>query len=174
MNHRRMLSLLPAAIFALATVSCASASTSGAASGAPSGLSLATTQWSGNFQATQQASGDLEAPRGRNNVSGKVLLVGSGRDALSAQIDVSDVPTSMTDAHWALVTGRCGSGAIPVLIVSQFPTMTVSNGRAHLTGDVPIALPTSGTYHVNVYRSNGADESDVLACANLKMEPREM
>jgi len=41
-----------------------------------------------------------------------------------------------------------------------------------VSGDVPLALPTSGSYHVNLYLSHGGDESDVLSCANLRMESK--
>jgi hypothetical protein len=154
---------------------CASASPStsaGASPGSAQGMGPATMQWSGSFQATQQASGDALAARGRNNVTGRVMLRASSKNAINATLDLSDVPTSMSDVHWALVSGRCGSGAIPLLVVSEFPLLSVSNGRAHVQGEVPLTLPTSGVYHVDAYRSNGADQSDVLACANLKMEAR--
>lgn len=172
-SYRRNL-LLPAATFAVSILGCASGSQSGSgpADGSLAGLGPATLEWAGSFQPTQQASGDVTAPRGRNSVTGKVLLRSSGPNATVATIDLADVPTSMVDVHWALVTGRCGSGAIPLMIVSEFPVLSVSNGRAHVQGEVSLPLPTSGVYHVNAYRSNGADEADVLACANLKLEPR--
>jgi hypothetical protein len=132
----------------------------------------ATLQWTGKFQATQQASGDALAMRGRNSTTGDVLLRADNANAITATLDLTDVPSSMTDMHWALISGRCGSSAIPVLVVSEFPMLSVSNGRAHVHGDVSFPMPTSGIYHVNAYRTNGADESDVLACANLKMEAR--
>jgi hypothetical protein len=48
----------------------------------------------------------------------------------------------------------------------------MSNGRGQIDGDVPLELPTSGSYHVDVFWSNGQDQADVMTCANLRIEAR--
>jgi hypothetical protein len=129
-------------------------------------------QWAGSFQAVQQQAGDATAPRGRNNATGRVLLTSSGRNTLHARITLTGGADNSQYFHWALVAGRCGSPAIPLLSVNQFPDISMSNGRGQVDGEVPIALPTSGTYHVDVYWTNGGDQADVMTCANLRSEPR--
>lgn len=142
------------------------------AAGMTGGLGPATLQWSGSFQAIQQQSGDVNSPRGRNNATGNVLIFAEGQNAIRARININDISGSAPDYHWALVSGRCGSGAIPVLTVNQFPNIVMSNGRGHVDNTVALPIPTSGTYHINVYRTKGGDEADVMACANLRLEPR--
>ena len=173
MQTHRGLALAAGVTLALGA-GCASGAkaTSGSDQASVAGLGAAMLQWSGTFKPTQQAAGDAMAPRGRNSTTGTVVLRASTPTTLTATIDLNDVPTSMSDAHWALIAGSCGSDAIPVMTVSQFPMLTVGNSRGHVHADVSLALPTTGSYHVNVYRTNGADESDVLACANLRLEPR--
>jgi hypothetical protein len=154
---------------ALATTACASSPQhSAAAAATPAGT--ASVQWTGSFQAIQQQAGNADAPRGRNNASGNVRLVASTKASLRAQITLSAASETSQYLHWAIVAGRCGSPAIPLLSVNQFPDISMSNGRGQLNAEVPLELPTSGTYHVDVFWSNGQDQADVMTCANLRME----
>lgn len=158
---------------ALAVSACASApkGPTGEVTPASSTPAPAFIQWAGSFQAVQQQNGNANAPRGRNNASGNVVLTASSRNAMRARITLNS-STSSQYVHWALVSGRCGSSAIPLLTVNQFPDISLSNGRGQLDGQVPLDIPTSGTYHVDVYWSNGQDQADVMTCANLRLEPR--
>lgn len=133
----------------------------------------ATVQWSGKFTTSTKQSGDLAAIRGQANISGDVLLTAIAQDRLKAEINVSNANGSRSELFWALVSGRCGSNSIPTMTVNQFPVIEVSStGTGRLNGEVPLALPTSGTYHVNLYLTHGGDEADVLSCANLRMEAK--
>jgi hypothetical protein len=170
--HRRFLSSVALGILGLGCAPHTDPNAAPVAAGLTGGLGPETLQWSGSFQAVQQQSGDMNAPRGRNNARGSVVIIAEGKNAIRARINVSDVSGSAQYYHWALVGGRCGSGQIPQLTVSQFPDISMSNNQGHVDGTVPLPLPTSGTYHVNVYRTNGGDEADVLTCANLRIEPR--
>jgi hypothetical protein len=138
----------------------------------PAGVALASIEWAGSFQAIQQQNGNTVAPRGRNNASGSVVLVAGTKNALRAKIRLSAATETSQYLHWALASGRCGSPAIPLLTVSQFPDISISNGRGQLDADVPIELPSTGTYHVNVFWGNGQDEADVMTCANLRQQAR--
>jgi len=129
-------------------------------------------QWTGSFQATQQAAGEAAAPRGRNSASGSVRLFASGKTSMRAHIALTAVSETVQYLHWALVSGRCGSAAIPLLSISQFPAISMSSGRGQVDADVPLELPTSGSYHVDVFWGNGGDQADVMTCANLRMEER--
>ena len=130
-------------------------------------------QWTGRFQPIQQQTGDGTAVRGRNRVNGSVRLVSNASGRMDASISVSTPLTTATNVRWALASGACGSGALPVLPVDQFPEISVSGGgRGDMHAEVPTPLPTTGSYHVNVYWSNGQDEGDVMSCANLRLEQR--
>lgn len=50
----------------------------------------------------------------------------------------------------------------------QFPTIEVSaNGRGEMDRVLPLTLPATGPYHVNVYRGGGSYLENVLTCGNL-------
>src|SRR3712207_9348973 len=58
--------------------------------------------------------------------------------------------------------------ALPISGFEQFPVIEMgSNGRGQLDAEIPMTLPTTGTYHVNVYWS-GHQIADVLTCADRK------
>jgi hypothetical protein len=138
--------------------------------GQPAAASI---EWAGKFSTMTKQSGDLAAIRGQTNISGDVELTALAQDRLRAEINVSNANGARSELFWALVSGRCGSNSIPMLTVNQFPVIELtSNGTGHVNGEVPLALPTSGTYHVNLYLTHGGDESDVLSCANLRMEAK--
>jgi hypothetical protein len=142
----------------------------GTGADAPGVLGLA---WTGRFQPRQQQSGDGTSLRGRNNATGTVTLTALARERLRAEITVATPLATATNIRWSLSTGACGSNTIPVLPVDQFPEITVSSsGRGQLDTEVPTSLPTSGSYHVNIFWTNGADESDVMTCANLRQSAR--
>jgi hypothetical protein len=160
---------------ALATTACASGSQAHPpqAEVTPNGtVTPALIQWSGSFQAIQQQAGNADAPRGRNNATGRIVLTSSSSNSLRARITLTGGASTSQYFHWALVTGRCGSPALPLLTVNQFPDISMSNGRGQVDAEVPIALPTSGTYHVDVFWTNGQDQADVMTCANLRSEAR--
>jgi hypothetical protein len=133
----------------------------------------ATVEWSGKFATMTKQSGDVSAIRGQTNITGDVTLTALAENRLKAEIDIANTNAARSELFWALVSGRCGSNSIPTLTVNQFPVIEVnSSGRGRVSGEVPLGLPTSGTYHVNLYLTHGGDESDVLSCANLRMIPR--
>lgn len=139
-----------------------------AASGA---LSPSDIQWSGRFRAVQQQTSSID-PRGRNVASGTVVLTAQSATVTRARIDLSGPVEDSRQLHWAVAPGACLSGTIPLLAVNEFPDIDMRRGHGQLDQTLPITLPTSGTYHVNVYTGDGSDESSVLTCAPLKLERR--
>jgi hypothetical protein len=132
----------------------------------------ASVAWRGNLQPVQQQTGSI-SPRGNNRVFGTVVLTParSSPNRMRARITVSTQLLTSARLRWALVGGRCGSADIPVTGVEQFPEIPVSsNGRGDIDTEVPVVMPTSGSYHVNIFWSNGSDVSDVMTCANLRLE----
>ncbi len=137
-----------------------------AAGSAPGGA----VRWSGSLQPTQQRTGGL-GPMGQSKAFGTVSLASKGPERMVVNISLSTSLQSSTTLNWALLPGRCGSGSLPVVGVERFAVIDVgTNGRGQLTGEMALALPQSGAYHVNVYWTSGQQLSDVMTCANLRKE----
>jgi hypothetical protein len=88
-------------------------------------------------------------------------------------IEISTTLSASTLLRWSLAPSRCGSSSLPLLSVDQFPTIDVSSsGQGKLSADLPVTMPTSGQYHVDIYWTTGTDRADVMACADLKAKSR--
>lgn len=127
--------------------------------------------WSGTLQPMQQKTGSL-GPTGQNKTYGTVRLRPSPLNPNRTRAEITlSAPVASTSLHWAVHPGRCGAGSLPLISVDQFPMLEMgSSGRGELTADVPLTLPQSGNYHVNVFWSGGQDLSDVMTCANLRAD----
>ena len=142
-----------------ASVPTASVSTSG---------STGSVVWTGSLQPMQQQSGGL-GPTGQNKAFGNVRLTSKGTSRTAISIQVSTPLSNAASLNWAILPGRCGTGSLPLVGVERFPLIEVgNNGRGQLEGDMSLELPTSGTYHVNIYWGSGQQISDVMTCANLR------
>lgn len=129
-------------------------------------MGSAPTRWQGTLQATQGRTG-MAAPTAQNKTTGSVSLTETGPDRTRVRMIVSTPLSASTALEWAILPGRCGSGTLPIAVVSRFPAIEISNnGRGELDQEIQLALPTSGTFHVNVYRG-GTQLNNVITCANL-------
>jgi len=127
-------------------------------------------RWSGSLQPTQQRTGQI-APTGQSKAFGNVMLASKGPERTSVSISLSTPLQNSTSLNWALLPGRCGSGAMPLVGIERFPVIEVgTNGRGQLNGEMSLGLPATGTYHVNVYWGTGQQLSDVMTCANLRKD----
>jgi len=116
----------------------------------------------------QQTSGGL-GPTGQNKAFGTVKLSSKGTARAQVSITVSTPLSNAASLNWAVLSGRCGSGSLPLVGVERFPVIEVgNNGRGQLEGEMALDVPTSGTYHVNIYWGSGQQISDVMTCANLR------
>ena len=133
-----------------------------------SGSSGAPIRWTGSLQPMQQRSGGL-GPTGQNKAFGNVSLSSKGSDRTAISISLSTPLQGSAALSWAILPGRCGSGALPIVGIERFPAIDVgNNGRAQLDTEMALELPTNGAYHVNIYWAGGQQLSDVMTCANLK------
>lgn len=127
-------------------------------------------RWSGNFQPVQIRSSSV-GMRIQSRIYGTAELASVegnlSRTKARLRFNVQTGNNSFT-VQWALLSGRCGSGSLPVIPVENFPIMEVgSNGRAQLDEELALELPQGGDYHVNVYLG-GQNLDNVITCANLK------
>lgn len=170
--HRKYI-LAPAVIAAL--TACASTTpVTGSGDGVPAPGSVqgatAGSRWTGSLQPTQQSSGSV-GPRGQSKAFGTVRLSSKGVDRTVVDLSLSTSLQNSTSLNWALLPGRCGTGSLPVVGIERFPVIEVgTNGRGQLSSEMALALPESGTYHLNVYWGSGQQLSDVMTCANLRKE----
>jgi len=161
---------------ALATlVACSSATSGGVAASAPAARrddNAQLVRWTGTFQQIQQQSGNL-GPRSTNKVYGKVSLTRTSEapNNVHVRMELSTTVKDSRQLHWAVSDGHCGSSTLPLLSIEQFPQINISsNGRGQLDADVPLALTTTGSYHVDVYWTNGQDQGDVMTCSNVRLD----
>lgn len=92
----------------------------------------------------------------------------AGQDRIRVRLIVGTSYHDGSDLKWAIVPGRCGSNMMPIAPVDQFPIIEVSaNGRGEMDRVLPLTLPATGQYHVNVYRGGGNYLENVLTCGNL-------
>lgn len=128
--------------------------------------------WRGTLSPVQTRSGYASSPSVRTKTSGRVELesTGSTQGRAFARLTVTSPVASATDYRWAILPGRCGSTGLPLVGFDVFPAIELgSNGRGELNQEIPVALPSGGSLHVNVY-SSGQQLSEVVACANLRRE----
>ncbi|HEY8164078.1 MAG TPA: hypothetical protein VIF83_00855 [Gemmatimonadaceae bacterium] len=128
----------------------------------------AVTRWSGNFVGVTEARSDVrQAQRGNNYGTVTITAADSPRRTrVSLQFSTNSDARFLS---WAVLPERCGSSGLAVLPVSSFPELQVgSDGRAQLTAEIPWDLPTSGAYHVNIYKERRSTLDAVVACANLR------
>ena len=129
-------------------------------------------RWYGTLSAVQTRSGFANQPSVRTKASGRVDLesVGPSQSRARARITVTDPSASGSDLRWALLPGRCGSSALPLVGYDVFPAIELSsNRRGELDIEIPVGLPSGGSLHVNIY-SYGQQLSEVVACANLRRD----
>jgi hypothetical protein len=162
MRHRPLFFVSAAGLLASGCATSSSTTTESAGTAPVS-------EWTGSFQATQERTGVL-APTRLQQASGTVRLRPSARDPqrTSVSLVVSTPVQEPTSLRWAVLSGRCGAGSLPLLGFDQFAPLDVgSNGRGQLDVEIPLPLPQSGSYHVNVYLG-GTQLDNVLTCATLR------
>jgi hypothetical protein len=133
--------------------------------------------WAGNFQQQQQRASGV-GPAKTNRAHGTVRLSPKPGDdkRTKVAISVTVVENAGATMAWGIFPGRCGSGsglALPLIPPTSLASLEANrSGAATLSTEIPLQMPASGTYHVNVFWKTGAttDLADVATCANLRIE----
>jgi hypothetical protein len=171
MDHRNVSTHQARSLLVLSCLALGACTTRATSSRGQDDRSPGRLRWSGSLQPTQQRTGEM-APTAQTKAFGTVVLTVSERNPnhTRARITLSAPIQSATELRWAILPGGCGTGSLPLAAVEQFPVLEISsNGRGELDAEVPLTLPTMGTYHVNVYW-RGQQVTDVMTCANLRRE----
>lgn len=117
----------------------------------------------------QQRTG-AAAPSAQNKAVGSVFLAAAGQNRTRIRLTVSASALASSSLQWAVLPGRCGAPALPLLPLERFPIIDIgTGGRGEVDTEMPFALPASGSLHVNVYW-RGQQLDDVLTCGNLRRE----
>lgn len=128
-----------------------------------------TIRWTATLQPTQQRTG-MAAPTAQNKAYGSVYLAQIGPSRTRVRLHVSTPIQSSRLLQWAIHTGRCGSGTLPIVGIERFQAIEIgTSGRGDLDAEMPLTMPESGTFHVNVYLG-GQNLNNVLTCGNLRRE----
>lgn len=73
------------------------------------------------------------------------------------------------DLSWAILFGSCGSASLPVIPRSIFPELDVSGGgSAKVSATLSLEFPTSGTYHIDIYKDRQGGAESLVGCGDLK------
>lgn len=83
-----------------------------------------------------------------------------------AQVDIANaVPGG--DHPWHVHQGQCGSNGPIVGPATSYRSLEVNgDGKATATADLPVAMPMSGQYYINVHAS-ASNMTTIIACGNL-------
>jgi hypothetical protein len=154
-------------IGALGVVGCAQATP---VEGAPSpSVSVGeNARWTANIQSVTQSRGDVNQATRDRSYGSATWTAGAGPTLSSVNI-VFTYAGQERALSWAIVSGSCGSPALPILPMSNFPELNIGGGnRAQVTTSLPTELPKTGSYHIDIYRSRQQGADALIACGNMR------
>lgn len=124
-------------------------------------------RWTANIRSVTQSRGEvMQTTRDRS--------YGSATWERGESESVSNVNLVFTYAGqerflaWAILPGSCGTSSLPVLPMANFAEINVGGGgRGQVTTSLPLGLPVTGTYHIDIYRGRRQATDALLACGTL-------
>jgi hypothetical protein len=157
---------------ALAISACAKTTpVEGAPEPAPStntGVATQGGRWSANIQSVTQNTGAVAQTSRDRSYGSATWTLGAGPSLTNMNL-VFTYTGSERSLAWAILPGSCGNPALPVVPMSNFPELNIGGGgRAQVTTSLPISLPTSGSYHIDIYRDRRGGTESLVACGNLR------
>lgn len=137
--------------------------------------------------ATAQTPGDVPQPRWTGNIRaivtdklnesdstrersyGSLLWTSGATPALSnVRIDFT-YSGSARELTWGIFFGPCGNASLPVVTLSDFPELEMSNGgRTQIVAALSTELPTTGAFHVEIFKDRSGASEFSVACGNLR------
>lgn len=167
MKQRMFLATLGAGALGLAA--CAhTVPVEGSATPAASVSAAGGGKWTTNIQSVTQNRGDV-AQSTRDRSYGSAQWTRGDTPRLSAVNVVFTYAGTERDLSWAILAGSCGTAALPLIPLANFPELNVgSGGRAQITTALPIDLPAIGTYHIDIYKDRSGGPESLVGCGNFK------
>lgn len=131
-------------------------------------LASARAQWTANLQSVTQNRGQV-AQTTRDRSYGTASWTRGAAASLSSVNLVFTYTGQERTLAWAILPGSCGSPALPIIPMSNFPELNIGGGgRAQVTTSLPLELPASGAHHVAIYRDRRGGADALIACGNLR------
>lgn len=143
------------------------------ASGAPGPVTSvqasAQSRWTASIQPVSQESRFNVPDSSRDRSYGTAQWRQGELPTLSRVTLAFDYAGPERDLSWAILFGPCGSASLPVIPRTQFPELDVSGGgSAQVTATLSVTLPTSGAYHIEIYKNRQGGAEAIVGCGNLK------
>lgn len=133
-----------------------------------SGSTGAGARWAANIQSVTQNTGSVQAAS-RDRSYGSATWTHGAAASLSNLNLVFTYTGQERTLAWAILPGSCGTPALPVAPMSSFPELNVGGGgRAQVSTSLPLQLPSTGTYHIDIYRDRRGGTDALIACGNLR------
>ena len=134
----------------------------------PASSAVVGARWSANIQSVTQSRGEVVQTTRDRSYGNASWTVGAS-PSLSVVSLIFTYTGQERSLPWAILPGSCGSPSLPVIPLSNFPELNVGGGgRAQVTASLPLELPSTGTYHIDVYRDRRSSTEFLVACGNLK------
>lgn len=94
----------------------------------------------------------------------------SGRSVVNLAFSYGGEERALT---WAILFGACNSASLPVLPKATFTELEMdTGGRVTVKADIPLELPRSGNYRVEIYRDREGTNDSLVGCGNFKFVKR--
>ena len=125
-------------------------------------------RWTARVTSVMQNRGDVGQSTRDNSYGSAEWTRGAGPTLSTVDLTFT-YSGPERDLSWALVAGNCGMAALPLIPMANFPSLNVgSGGRAQVTATLPIDLPQSGTYHVDIYKDRSGNAVSLVGCGNFR------
>ena len=127
-------------------------------------------QWTGNIRASVTDKLN-ESDSTRERSYGTVQWTPGATPAQSSvKIDFT-YSGSARELTWGIYYGPCGNASLPVVTLSDFPELEMSSGgRTSVVASISLELPTSGAFHVEIFKDRSGAPEFAVACGNLKFK----
>jgi hypothetical protein len=111
----------------------------------------------------------LAADSTRERMNGSLVWMPSGSpDMSTARIEFA-YTGSARELTWGIFFGPCGNASLPVVTLSDFPELEMSSGgRTQLVASVSTELPTTGAFHVEIFKDRSGLPEFSIACGNMR------
>jgi hypothetical protein len=125
-------------------------------------------RWIGNIRAIvtdKLNEGDSTRERSYGTL---VWTTGATAALSSATIDFT-YSGSARELTWGIFFGPCGNASLPVITLSDFPELEMSTGgRTQVIAALSTELPTTGAFHVEIFKDRSGAPEFAVACGNLR------
>lgn len=172
MKQRLLLAAFGAGALGLLAGCAKSTPVEGAPSPSPSLEASEGGRWTANIQSVTQSRGEV-AQTTRDRSYGSATWTHGAAPSLT-NIDLVFTYTGQERTlAWAILPGSCGTPALPVIPMPNFPELNVGGGgRAQVTTSLPIEFPLIGAFHIDIYRDRRQGTDALIACGNLRLARR--